>query len=283
MIGKKIEEKIFYGLMVLSTASLVVLLLVILLSIVLKGAPYLSWEMVSQVPRGGYYFGREGGILNAIVGSIYLSAGAVFLALLFSLPLAVAMNIHLRNRKKIVNTIRFVLDLLWGIPSIVYGAFGFTLMIYFGIKASLLAGIITVAIFILPIMARAMDEVMKNVPLTLLESTFSLGSTRAEAGFKVLLRQTFPGVVTAILLAFGRGIGDVAAVLFTTGYTDHIPTSLTQQTATLPLAVFFQLGSPIPEVQNRAYAAALILTVIILAISIITRLLSRKYTKTSIK
>ncbi len=282
MWWRKFEERLFYVLMIFSTASLVILLLVILLSIFLKGVPYLSWEMVSQTPKGGYYFGREGGILNAIVGSLYLSAGAVFLALVFSLPLALAMNIHMRTYKRTLHVIRFVLDLLWGIPSIVYGAFGFTLMIYLGIKASLLAGIITVAIFILPIMVRAMDEVMKNVPVTLLESAFSLGSTRTEVAFKVMLRQTLPGIITAVLLAFGRGIGDVASVLFTTGYTDNIPTSLFQQTATLPLAVFFQLGSPIPEVQNRAYAAAVILTLIILIISIATRLLGRGYNKTRI-
>lgn len=280
---KKIEARIFYFFMVGSTVSLVLLLLLILASIIYRGLPYLSWEMISQTPKGGYYFGREGGILNAIIGSVYLSAGAVILSLAISVPVSLAMNIHLRNRKKLVNTIRFVLDLLWGIPSIVYGAFGFTLMIYFGIKASLLAGIITVALFILPIMIRAMDEVMKNVPLQLLESAFSLGSTRSEVSFKVMVPQTLPGIVTAILLAFGRGIGDVAAVLFTTGYTDNIPTSLTQQTATLPLAVFFQLGSPIPEVQNRAYAAALILTLIILIVSISSRYLGGKYKKHSIK
>jgi phosphate transport system permease protein len=280
---RKLEERIFYFLMLISVASLVVILLAILTSIFLRGIPYMSWEMISQTPKGGYYFGREGGVLNAIIGSLYLSTGAVILALVFSLPLALAMNIHMRTRKRTVNNIRFILDLLWGIPSIVYGAFGFTLMIYLGIKASLLAGIITVGIFIMPIMVRGMDEVMKNVPLSLLESAFSLGSTRMEVAFKVMVRQTLPGIVTAVLLAFGRGIGDVASVLFTTGYTDNIPTSLTQQTATLPLAVFFQLGSPIPEVQNRAYASALILTVIILIISIVTRLLSNRYHENSIK
>jgi phosphate transport system permease protein len=283
MWWRKLEERIFYFLMLISTVSLVVILLAILLSIFTKGFPYMSWEMLSQTPKGGYYLGREGGVLNAIVGSLYLSLGAVILSLSLSLPLALAMNIHLRTRSRIVNSIRYILDLLWGIPSIVYGAFGFTLMIFMGIQASLLAGIITVGIFIMPIMVRGMDEVMKNVPLSLLESAFSLGSTRAEVAFKVMIRQTLPGIVTAVLLAFGRGIGDVASVLFTAGYTDNIPTSLTQQTATLPLAVFFQLGSPIPEVQNRAYASALILTLIILIISIVVRILSRKFHKTSIK
>ncbi len=279
MWWRKLEEKIVYFMMLISVASLVALLLAVLLSIFIKGVPYISWEMISQTPRGGYYFGREGGVLNAIVGSLYLSTGAVLLSLAFSLPLSLAMNIHLRTRRKTVNRIRFVLDILWGIPSIVYGAFGFTLMIYLGIQASLLAGIITVGIFIMPIMVRGMDEVMKNVPVHLIESAFSVGSTRMEVAFRVMLRQTIPGIVTAILLAFGRGIGDVASVLFTTGYTDNLPTSITQQTATLPLAVFFQLGSPIPEVQNRAYASALILTVIILIISISVRMISKKYHK----
>ena len=283
MWWRKLEERIIYLLMVISVASLVIILLAVLMSIFVKGVPYLSWEMVSQTPKGGYYFGREGGVLNAIVGSLYLSSGAVLLSLAFSLPLSLAMNIHLRARPKIVNRIRFVLDILWGIPSIVYGAFGFTLMIYLGVKASLLAGIITVGIFIMPIMVRGMDEVMKNVPVSLIESAFSLGSTRMEVAFKVMVRQTIPGIVTAILLAFGRGIGDVASVLFTTGYTDNVPTSITQQTATLPLAVFFQLGSPIPEVQNRAYASALILTVIILIISIAVRFLSNKYYRRGIR
>lgn len=282
MFWKKFEERLFHLLMVISTTSLVVLLVVILASIFIKGLPNLTWEMISQTPQGGFYLGREGGILNAIIGSLYLALGAVFLALIFSLPLALAMNVHMRAKKRTLNYIRFILDILWGIPTIVYGAFGFTIMIYLGIKASLLAGIITVSIFILPIMVRAMDEVMKGVPISLLESAFSLGSTRAEVAFKVLLRQTLPAVITAVLLAFGRAIGDVASVLFTTGFTDNIPTSLMQPTATLPAAVFFQLGSPIAEVQERAYTSALILTIIILCISFTTRFLGKKYFKNRI-
>jgi phosphate transport system permease protein len=102
-----------------------------------------------------------------------------------------------------------------------------------------------------------------------------MGSTKTETAYKIFFRQALPGLATAILLAFGRGIGDAASVLFTAGYTDHIPRNLSDPTATLPLAIFFQLGSPIPEVQNRAYAAAIILTFIVLCISISARLLYR--------
>jgi len=280
---KKLEARIFYYFMVMSVASLALILALIIFSIVYRGLPHLTWELVSQTPQGGFYIGRGGGLLNAIIGSLYLTAGAVVLSLILSLPVALSLNIHFRNNKKFVNGVRFVLDILWGIPAIVYGAFGFILMIFLGIQASLLAGIIAVGLFILPIMIRSMDEVMKNVPLTMLESAYSLGSTNADVSFKVMIRQTFPGIVTAVMLGFGRGVGEVAAVMFTAGFSDNIPTSLMQQTATLPLAVFFQLGSPIEVVQNRAYASALLLIIIILLVSVLSRIIGNHFKKNIIK
>ena len=101
-----------------------------------------------------------------------------------------------------------------------------------------------------------------------------MGSTRLETAMHVVVRQMLPGMVTAILLAFGRGIGDAASVLFTAGYTDRMPTSLLRPVASLPLAVFFQLGTPFPEVQQRAYASALVLTLIVLVISLGSRWLA---------
>lgn len=279
---KKIEENIFRFLMAFSTIAIAALLLLIIFVIIFKGLPSLSWDMITQVPKGGFYFGKEGGILNAIIGSIYLSIGATIIALIIGLPVAMYMNVFLIKHKKFVNSIRFFLDLLWGIPSIVYGAFGFIIMIYFGLRTSLLAGIITVTLFIIPIMVRSMDEILKSVPRGLLESAISLGSTKTEISFRVYLRQCIPGIVTAILLSFGRAIGDAASVLFTAGYTDSIPTSIFDPTATLPLAIFFQLGSPVDEVKQRAYAAAVILTVIILVISLTARFFSRKYQKNRI-
>jgi len=146
-------------------------------------------------------------------------------------------------------------------------------------RASLLAGIITVALVELPIMSRAIDEVFRMVPRELKEASYSLGATRLETSLKVLLRQCLPGILTGVLVALGRGIGDAASVLFTAGFTDRIPTSLGQPAATLPLAIFFQLGTPFREVQQRAYASAAILTILILAISLLVRLLGRRYAK----
>ena len=254
----------------------------ILWTIISRGLPALTWDMVTQVPKGGYYMGKEGGILNAIIGSLYLATGGTLLAILLSLPIALYLKTYLGDSPW-GNYVRLSLDVLWGIPSIVYGAFGFSLMIAFGMRASLLAGILVLALVELPIMTRAMDEVIRRMPADLEHAALALGSTKFEVALQVVTRQMLPGIVTAILLAFGRGIGDAASVLFTAGYTDRIVNSLMRPTASLPLAVFFQLGSPYPEVRERGYAAALILTIIVLAVSFGARWLSGRLNKYTVK
>jgi len=275
-LRRKYEERFFRGLSFLFTVIIVFVLIQIIWTIAKKGIPSLSWQIISQEPKGGFYFGKEGGILNAIAGSFYLAVSATLLAFIISLPVALFMNIYLIRYQRLLIGIRFFLDVLWGVPSIVYGAFGFTLLMYLGYRNSLGAGIVTVAAMITPIMIRAMDEVLKTIPIGLQEASYALGSTKTETAYKIFFREALPGFATAILLAFGRGIGDAASVLFTAGYTDYIPHSFSEPTATLPLAIFFQLSSPIEEVQNRAYAAAVILTLIVLVLSISTRLLKSK-------
>jgi phosphate transport system permease protein len=238
----------------------------------------LNLAMLTQTPKGGYYLGKEGGILNAIAGSIYLATGGTFLSLLFSLPLALFLQVY-AGHSRWARLVRLGLDVLWGIPSIVYGAFGFTLMLALGIRASLLGGILVLALLELPILTRAIDEVIRMIPVDLGQASFALGANRYETAIHVIARQIVPGIVTAVLLAFGRGIGDAASVLFTAGYTDRMPTSLLRPVASLPLAVFFQLGTPYPEVQQRAYAAAVVLTIIVLVISLGARWLAGRMSK----
>jgi len=279
---RKVEESFFKTLMLLSTGIVVGGLLVVFAIVILKGAPALSFSMLTQTPKGGYYLGKEGGILNAIIGSIYVAAGATTISLLLSL--AIMLYIHgYGERSRITSFTRLSLDVLWGVPSIVYGVFLFTIMLALRARASLLFGIITVALFELPIMTRAIDEVMKMVPAKLKEASYSLGSTRLETVRHVMTKQALPGILTAVLLAFGRGIGDAASVLLTAGYTDSIPKSLFDPVATLPLAIFFQLGTPIPEVQQRAYASGIILLFMVLLLSITSRLATRKLMKYVIK
>jgi phosphate transport system permease protein len=278
---KHFEEKVFKVLMIGTAALILGVLLYIIGTVLYKGLPSLSWDMVSQLPGGGFYLGKEGGVLNAIAGSVYIIIGALALSIVISVPLVMYINFYLPQNSSFAKAIRFSLDILFGIPSIVYGAFGFALMVYLGIKASLLGGIITVGMLIMPIMMRSFDEVARLLSRDLPDALLSLGATKYEMT-KVLVRQLMPGLITAILLAIGRGIGDAATVLFTAGYTDNIPASLNQPAATLPLAIFFQLGSPIAEVQNRAYASALILTIIILILSFSARYFSSKFSKNKI-
>src|SRR5512139_716637 len=279
---RHLVELFFKTLMRVSLVVVAAALGLILWTVLSRGLPAMSWQMVSDVPHGGFYMGKEGGILNAILGSLYLAVGATFLAMLFSLPIALYLKAYAGDSKW-GNYVRLSLDVLWGIPSIVYGAFGFTLMIAMGLRASLLAGIIVIALVELPIMTRAMDEVIRRMPVDLEHAALALGSTKYEVVLQVVTRQMLPGIVTAVLIAFGRGIGDAAAVLFTAGYTDRIPTSLMRPTATLPLAVFFQLGSPYPEVQQRGYAAPLNLTIIVLIVSFGSRLASSRLSKYTVK
>jgi phosphate transport system permease protein len=282
MKRRHVEEGIMKLLMLFSYGLLIGGLGLVLLTVLVKGLPALNLAMVTQVPKGGYYLGKEGGILNAILGSLYLAAGGTLLALVFSLPISLYLQAFVR-RSPWAGYVRLMLDVMWGIPSIVYGAFGFIVLLAMGMRASLLGGILVLALLELPIMTRAMDEVIRMMPSDLEKASFALGSTRLETALKVVTRQMLPGIVTAILLAFGRGIGDAASVLFVAGYTDRIPTSLFRPVASLPLAVFFQLGTPFPEVQQRAYAAALLLTLIILATSLGARWLAGRLGKFTIR
>jgi phosphate transport system permease protein len=276
------EEQFFQTLMYISLGIVIGSLFLVFAIVVFKGASALNIAMITQVPQGGYYIGKEGGILNAIVGSLYLSAGAILLAACISMPTAWYLQ-NCSQRSKFAITVRMLLDIAAGIPSLIYGAFVFLVMIMIHARASLLWGIITVGIFIVPLLTRAIDEVMQMVPLKLKEASYSLGATRLETVFHILTKQALPGIITAILVAFGRGIGDAASVLFTTGYTDSIPASLNDPVATLPLAIFFQLGTPFPKVQERAYASGIILLAIVLIISLGSRYLSKKFTRYSIK
>ena len=278
MKRRKVEETFFKILMIGSTLMVLGSLMLILATVVWRGLPALNLAMLTQTPKGGYYLGKEGGILNAIVGSLYLAGGATVLCLAISLPIALYLQTYAARSRR-AELARLALVVLWGVPSIVYGAFGFIIMLWLGLRASLLGGILALALLELPIMVRGMDEAIAMVPTALKEASYALGANRLETSLKVIVRQTMPGLVTAVLLAFGRGIGDAASVLFTAGYTDRLPDSLFGPSASLPLAVFFQLGTPFPAVQERAYASALVLTIIVLGLSLISRALAKRYTK----
>ncbi|MEI6289448.1 MAG: ABC transporter permease subunit, partial [Chloroflexota bacterium] len=192
---RRIVETFIKSLMLLSFVFVAACLGLILWAVISKGLPALNWDMVTKIPKGGFYMGKEGGVLNAIIGSLYLASGGTLLALIISLPIALYLKTYL-GKSKWGQYVRLSLDVLWGIPSIVYGAFGFIVMLALGIRASLLAGIIVLGLIELPIMVRAMDEVIRRMPVDLELAALALGSTRLEVALNVVSRQMLPGIIT---------------------------------------------------------------------------------------
>lgn len=279
---RQFEEYFFRVLMWASVVVLAGFVVSVLWSIFSKGLPVLTWEMVSTVPGAGFYVGGEGGFLNAIVGSVLIVGGATLVGVCISIPVVFYLNVYLRRGSRLAYWARLAYDVLFGVPSIVYGAFAFTIMVIMGIRASLLGGIIVESLLITPILIRSMDEVARTIPRNLLEAAYSLGATRIET-IGVVVRQISPAIATATLLSVGRAMGDAAGVMFTAGFTDYIPESLTDKAATLPLSVFFQLSAPQAAVQERAYAAAVVLTIIVLILSLSGRLIMRRFSRNKVK
>jgi phosphate transport system permease protein len=279
----RLEEGFFKALGLLSIGILLSCLLVMVVTILVKGLPALTWSMITDTPKGGFYLGKEGGVLNAIVGSLYLAAGATVLAFIVGFPTALFLQKEYYGMTRLAEFVRFCLDILWGIPSIVYGAFGFIIMLYVGMRASLLGGIISLTFVIFPVMTRSIDEILLTIRRDLKEVSYAVGATRLETTIAVTLKQAVPGILTGVILAFGRGIGDAASILFTAGYTDNLPSSIFDPVASLPLAIFFQFGTPFKEVRDRAYASAIILLALVLLLTTLARLLSKYSEKYLIK
>ena len=282
MNKRSIEEKIFNILMLLSVIIVLSSLLIIIILVIINGAPAISIEMITETSKGGLYVGKGGGILNAILGSLFLALPATAFAFLIGLAIAMYLQREFTN-PTISGFIRLSLDILWGIPSIVYGIFCFMIMVAIGIGESLLAGIIALTLLEIPIITRSIDESIKMVPNGLKESAYSLGSTNFETAFKVVRKQAMPGIIAGVLLGLGRGIGDAASILFTAGFSDNIPTSVFDSTAALPTMIYNLFNLPDPSLQQKAYASAFILLIIVLLISIISRTLSKRVTKHVIK
>jgi phosphate transport system permease protein len=281
--GRHIEEAFFKLLMRLSTLIVAGSLCLILYTIISKGLPAMSVSMVTQTTKAAFYPGKAGGVLNAILGSLVLALGATLFAAILAFPIVLYLNIYSGSNSRLATYVRFSFDVLFGIPSIIYGAFGFMIMLYFGIRASLLGGIIAVGLLELPVIARAIDEIMRMIPVELKEASYSLGATKLETGIKVIMKQALPGILTGILIGLGRGIGDAASVMFTAGWTDNLPKSFMKPIGTLPIAIYSLLIMPFPAVRERAYASAFILTALILTLSITARILSRRFSKHILK
>ena len=278
--SKFIEEKVVKALMWVSVSLVILVVASIICTIFVKGFGSLSWDMVTQVPGRNWNTTDDGGFINAIWGSVIVVAPATLIAMVVSIPVVFYMNLYRRRSNWLSYVARLAYDVLYGIPSIVYGAFAFMIMVMVGMRASVLGGIIVSTLLIIPMFIRNGDEISKSVPDDMIDAAYSLGATKWET-LKVVVRQVLPGMATATLLAVGKAIGDAAAVMFTAGFSDSMATSLSSPTATLPLAIFNWVTMPDPF-PGRAYAAALVLTVIVLILSLGGRWITNHFTKNNL-
>ena len=278
--SKFIEEKVVKALMCVSVSLVILVVASIICTIFVKGFGSLSWDMVTKVPGRNWNTTDDGGFINAIWGSVIVVAPATLIAMVVSIPVVFYMNLYRRRSNWLSYVARLAYDVLYGIPSIVYGAFAFMIMVMVGMRASVLGGIIVSTLLIIPMFIRNGDEISKSVPDDMIDAAYSLGATKWET-LKVVVRQVLPGMATATLLAVGKAIGDAAAVMFTAGFSDSMATSLSSPTATLPLAIFNWVTMPDPF-PGRAYAAALVLTVIVLILSLGGRWITNHFTKNNL-
>lgn len=278
--SKFIEEKVVKALMWVSVSIVILVVASIICTIFVKGFGSLSLDMVTKVPGRNWNTTDDGGFINAIWGSVIVVAPATLIAMVVSIPVVFYMNLYRRRSNWLSYVARLAYDVLYGIPSIVYGAFAFMIMVMVGMRASVLGGIIVSTLLIIPMFIRNGDEISKSVPDDMIDAAYSLGATKWET-LKVVVRQVLPGMATATLLAVGKAIGDAAAVMFTAGFSDSMATSLSSPTATLPLAIFNWVTMPDPF-PGRAYAAALVLTVIVLILSLGGRWITNHFTKNNL-
>jgi len=241
---------------------------VIIYFISVRGFKVISWEFLTQGPRMGM---TQGGIAPAIVGTFYLTLGAI----LFALPLGIACAIYLCEYSPkgfVVNLIRISINNLAGVPSVVFGLFGLAVFVkFFGFGISILSGSLTLGILTLPLIISSAQEALLAVPQSIREASLSLGATRWETIKNIVLPTALPGILTGVILSIGRVAGETAPILFTAAafYTRGYPKSIFSEVMALPYHIYALMTEGVhPDQQTAiAYGCSLILLFMVLMIS----------------
>jgi len=255
----------------LCTFLAVGILLVILTYIAMQGIGSLSWRFLIDSPRP---VGEGGGIGNAILGSVVLLA----LSAGFGLPLGISVGIYLSEvgTGKLVGVVRFIVDTLTGIPSIVTGVFIYTILVLPMKHFSAFAGGVALALIMIPIVARTTEEMLKLVPHSLREGALALGAPQWRVTLGVVLPAAASGIATGAMLAIARVSGETAPLLFTAFGSRFFSHYLDRPIASLTVQIYNYAISPYDEWHAQAWAATLVLMTLILGINIIVRFLTRK-------
>jgi len=266
---RRIVNRLMESLGTLAALLAVALLLIVIVSVVRKGAPALSWHFLTSDPN--LFGGPGGGIANAIVGTVII----VGIATAIALPVGVLTAVYLTEfaPRRIALGTQIIVDVLAGLPTIVVGVFIYGLLVV-GHQQSGLAGSVALSIVMLPLVARAAQEVLLLVPQALREGCLALGVSRWRAVLGVILPTAFGGIVTGTVLAVARAAGETAPLLFTTSiFANHVSTDVTHSMANIPVLIFIYSEQPDPALHQDAWAAAVVLIGFVLLASLAARLL----------
>jgi phosphate transport system permease protein len=280
---KRRNQKLAFGIVSMLTYLIVLILILMLVFIIVRGIGVISWEFLSTAPTDGM---TGGGILPAIIGTLYLIIGSAA----FAFPIGIMSGIYMNEyapKGKLVRLIRMMTNNLSGIPSIVFGLFGMALFVNkLGFGDSILAGSLTLGILSLPIVIRTTEEALKAIPDSFREGSYALGATKLQTIGKVTLPMALPNITTGLILSIGRVSGETAPILFTCAayFLPQLPDSVLDQCMALPyhLYVLATSGTNLELQRPIAYGTALVLISIVLIVNIAATLI-RKYFANKVK
>jgi len=261
-------QKIGFSVLTILSIATVIPIIAVVIYIIYLGAPAISWEFISAIPRDGM---RAGGIWPAIVGTFYLTIGTA----IFSVPLGIAAAIYLSEYapvNKVTQTIRLAIINLAGIPSVVYGLFGLGLFVIFlNFGTSILSASLTLSIMTLPVIISTTEEALRAVPQSFRVVSISLGATKWQTIWRVVLPQAIPGILTGVVLGLERAAGETAPILFTGAafFLPRLPNSPLDATMALPYHLFV-ISTQVPGMPIQIqYGTVLVLLVFVLIMNII--------------
>jgi len=268
---RKILDNLMYGLMALAMAGVIVALLFIIVYIFKSQAGFL---------RFSFLFSAENGILPMIVTTLYVVLVSIAVALPVGIATAIFLNEYSGN-SSLIRILRLAIETLAGIPSIIYGLFGllvFCRLLSFG--QSIIAGAFTLSIMILPVIIRTTEESLKSIPDTFREGSLALGATKFQTIVHVVLPSALPGILTSVILAIGRVIGESAPVLLTVGLTKNMPRTIFESGRTLTIHLYYLTNEAVrPEDFGIAFATASVLVILVVVINTATKIITAKFSK----
>ena len=275
--GRKRKDKVMRGLLAAATGVALVPLVLILYYLLKKGAGALSWHMLTSDPTGSF-LGDPGGIKSAILGTVTMVA----LATAIAVPIGVGVALYLveyGKESRFASVVRYFVDVMTGVPSIVFGLFIYITLVTSDLFSKGYAGwkgAVALSLLMLPVVTRSSEVVLALVPDSLREAALALGAPRWRVIARVVLPTAAPGLITGSLLAIARAAGETAPLLFTSALVFGTSFDLGHQMNSMPVQIFNDVGSARSEIVQRAWGTALTLVVMILLLTMAARLVARR-------